>query len=129
MAEITHVRTGREIVCHEFPRDPREKDLSPVPGRADARCSMDTKTDVSLFSDNRLGRVKTHAHPHLLSIRPFMGDQRILSGEGRANCVLRASEGDEESVALRIDLPPARLLEDGPEDPLVLFEDAGVAFA
>jgi len=30
---------------------------------------------------------------------------------------------------LRIDLPPACLLEDGPEDPLVLFEDAGVPFA
>jgi hypothetical protein len=50
-----------------------------------------------------------------------------------ANAAAAASfarlKATKKASPLRIDLATARLLEDGPEDSLVLFEDAGVAFA
>jgi hypothetical protein len=46
--------------------------------------------------------------------------QVALGVDRRGDSVLRRPEGDEEGVALRVDLPPVVGGEGGPQDPLVL---------
>jgi hypothetical protein len=52
-----------------------------------------------------------------------------LSCLGGANRLGGGSEGDEEGVALGVDLVPARVLERRAQEPLLLLEQACIAIA
>jgi hypothetical protein len=58
-----------------------------------------------------------------------MGGKRPLTFERGSNRVFRAREDGEESIALRVDLAPGRVLERRAQKPLVFREHLAVLFA
>jgi len=53
---------------------------------------------------SRLAGVEAHANPNRSTVGPGLGGKRALRRNRRGDCVTRAWEGDEECVALRVDL-------------------------
>src|SRR5215211_692208 len=95
----------------------------------DARHSMHGETHVPLAGSGRLARVDAHAHPELDTLRPRVRSQPALAGDRRCDRVLCPPEGDEERIALAVDLVPAVLLERLAQDALVLSEGIRIALA
>lgn len=91
--------------------------------RSDPRRAMHVEPDVSLLRDERLAGVDSHTHLD----RPC--GKGCLSLLCRRDRVRGAREGDEERIALRVDLDPARLLESLAESPPMLAQQFGVAGA
>ena len=87
---------------------------------------MDGEPVVLVRGDRRLARVDPHAHARLDSVRPVVARERLLRGERGERSVLRASEGDEERVALRADAFAAGVLEDGAQHAVMLGEHVSV---
>ena len=78
---------------------------------------------------NRLARVHAHPDAKALALRPGVGLERALGGNGGRNGVPRTLEGVEERVALRVELAAAARAEGVADDPPVLGERLGVAVA
>ena len=78
----------------------RDEDLPTVPGRCDAGCSVDVRSDVALVGDVRCPGVDPHAHADR------SGRKHLLSFGSGGNCGRRCGERDEERVALRIHFDP-----------------------
>ena len=95
-------------------------------GRADSSGLVDADPDVALLADLRLARMQTHADEELDIVGPRMRRQIALRVGGRRDGVLRAAEGDEEGVALGVDLVSTMGRERRSQDPLVLCEHASV---
>jgi hypothetical protein len=129
LSEVQELDTGRKLFLDELTGGAREKDLTAVTGGADTGCTMDAEADVALPADGRLGCVDADADAYLLSMGPRVVRERALRQEGRGDGVLRAGEGDEERVALRVDLVTARSLEGGAKQALMLGQDAAVLVA
>jgi hypothetical protein len=73
--------------------------------------------------------VEAHPDPHLDPARPGVVTQRALRGDGAADGVAGAREGEEERIALRVDLRPAGVAEVLADEPPVLAGDLGVVVA
>jgi hypothetical protein len=71
----------------------------------------------------------THPYFDRHPFRPVVREQRVLRVHSAVHCVARAPEGDEEGVALRVDLVAVMRGERRPQDPLVLGEHLLVAVA
>ena len=98
-------------------------------GGANARRAVDAEADIALCADCWLASVNTHAHAEFCALGPAVLRKRALGFDGRGDRVLRAWKGDEEGVALRVDLTTAVLVECLPQNSLMLGERLGVAFA
>jgi hypothetical protein len=129
LSEVEQLNPRRKLFLDEFTCRAREEDLTAVAGRADTGRPMDAETDVALPADGRLGSVDADADPYLLSVGPGVARERALRGESSGDRVLRAGEGDEERVTLRVDLVAACFLEGGAEQALMLGQDVSVLVA
>src|SRR5205823_14911162 len=107
--EVDDRHSFRELVAEQGAGRLREQDLAPVPGGADPRRADDVEPEVALLTHGRLSCVEAHAHAHLGPVGPGMGGEGALSVNGARNGLLRASEGVEEGISLRVDLGPAVL--------------------
>ena len=89
-------------------------------GGRDARRAMDVDADVPLAGDDRLARVHADADADRARF------ERVATRGGGCHRVGRASEGDEERIALRVDLDARVPLEYVAECTPVLCEQIGV---
>ena len=71
------------------------------PGRAD-----DVEPQVALLAERRLARVQAHPHADRGVLGPRVLCVRALRLDGRRDRVASAGEGEEERVALGVDLGP-----------------------
>ena len=71
-----------------------------MPGRRDARCSVDVGSDVALVRDARRPGVDAHAYADRSRRK------HLLSFGGRGERGRRGGERDEEGVALRVHFDP-----------------------
>jgi hypothetical protein len=92
---------AERVVFDETSRRLGEDDLAPVCGRGDAGSAVDVHADVALVGDDRLAGVDADAHANRAG---FQGAARV--GGGR-DCVGGTREGNEEGIALRVDLDSA----------------------
>ena len=118
-AEVAQLDLAREqVVCGLG-----EQHLPPVPGRRDPGPTVDIDSNVALVSHDRLTCVQ--AHPH--ADRPLV--QRLLGVPCRCQRILRTCEGDEERVALGIDLDATVAAKRLPQKAPVFSERLRVAVA
>ena len=83
-----------------------DEDVASPSHRADAGGSHHVEPEVPLFADGRLARVESHPDPDALSVRPRVRRVRPLGLDRGRRRVARSREGEEEGVALRVDLDP-----------------------
>ena len=88
---------------------------------------MDREADVALPGSGRLARVDADPHPHLDAVRPLVVGERTLDRDRRSDGVRGAAEGDEERVALRVDLLAPMRGERLPQQPLLIGQQLPVA--
>ncbi len=117
VAEVAEVRFGVE----QLPRRLREENLPAVTGAHDPRRSVHVGTDVALVREDRLTGVDADPDSHGTSF------ERGLTVSSSGDRIGRPCECVEERVSLRVDLHPAVLREDRPQEPAVLREHIGVA--
>ena len=129
LAEVVEGDAGVQLGDDELARGAGDEHLAAVRGRADARGAMDVDADVVVGADLGLPGVHAHAHAQIHALGPGVDRQRTLSGHRRGDGVGRAREGDEEGVALGVDLDAAMLLERPAQRAMVLFEDVAVPLA
>ena len=86
----------------------REKDLPTLSGRADPGRSDDVQTEIPLLGDVRLARVQAHPNEDGGIVRPVVYGVRTLHRDGGGDGLARPREGEEERIALRVDLDPVR---------------------
>src|SRR5262249_47922647 len=98
----------------EVPRSLREKHLSAVADRRDPRGAVHIDADIALVDQERLTRMDAHPNAHRAS------PERRLALTRRSYSVARAGEGDEERVALRVNLNPVMTDERVAQHPPVL---------
>ena len=104
VAEIAHL----EAVADEVTRRLREYDLSTVRGRADTCTAREVDADVVPAGRQlRLARVDAHPHPDRLPLGPVVRREGELARRGAVERVTRTLEGEEERVALCVDLDAA----------------------
>ena len=90
---------------------------------------MDTQPDVAVTPDYRLASVEPHSHPHVHAVGPGLSRKSLLCRDGARDGILRARKGNEEGVALGIDLAAVELGEHPPEQAMVLLEHVRIAGA
>ena len=99
-----------EIACgsgQQLLRRRRQKHLAAVRRRADPGRLVNVEPEVHVLHQQGLPGVKSHPAAHRFRLRPRMTGERALAlGRGRRAGV-RLREGDEEGVALPVDLDPA----------------------
>src|SRR3954451_21740670 len=78
--------------------------LATVAGRHHARTLMDGEADVPAADRRRLSGVQADPHADLVVVRPVVPGECLLRRDRRLCSVLRRGEGDEEGVALSVDL-------------------------
>jgi hypothetical protein len=88
---------------------------------------MHVQTDIAFRRTLRLTSVQTHAHPHHHTFRPGMGSEGTLDSHCRRDGIGGASKGEEEGIALRVDLVAVELKECGAQEVPTLVQEAGVA--
>ena len=116
LAKITDIGLD-QVACR-----PREQHLPAVSGRRDARAQMHVGTDVTLRRD--VGSAGMNAHPHP---KPA-GSKLFLPGLGCRDRRWCSLEGNEEGVALRVDLDPAVRGKSFPQNAPMLGERLRVRF-
>jgi hypothetical protein len=94
LAEIPNLGIGLQ----QTPRRIREDDLPSVCRRRDPRRAMDVDADVALVGQLRLTGVDPHANADRAAA------ERLASGGCRRDRVGCSRQGDEEGVALGVDL-------------------------
>lgn len=107
----------------------RQQHLAAVADGADAVGPVHAHADVSLGPEVGLGGVKTHADLGSRSGRPGVRCERALHRDCGEDGILDAPEGDEERIALGIDLPSLVLGECRPQQLSVLAKHVGVPLA
>jgi hypothetical protein len=90
---------------------------------------MDAEPEIALRVDLRLAGVETHSHAHGCSVGPRMRVESSLRRDRGGDSVAGSFEGDEERVALGVDLPPLVRLASLPNQALVLLEYVRVSVA
>ena len=115
LSEVTEILSPGQI-----PRRLRDQHLPAVPRSRDPCRTVDVHAHVALVGSNRLTRVDSHSHPY----RPLT--QRALRVERSRGRVCRTGKGDEERVALGVDLDTIVGGERFSQDPAVLGEDVRI---
>ena len=113
----------------ERARRVREQHVAAVPRGAEPGGADDVEAEVPLAADRRLAGVQPHPHEDGAAVRPVVRGVGALHLDGRLDRVAGAREGEEERVALRVDLDAAALGERVAHQPAVVGEDAVVALA
>src|SRR5262245_50060065 len=111
LAQIAQADVRREVVLDKLAGRVREQHLSAMPGPADAGRTVDAETDVTALGGDGLARVDSHSHTELHSLGPPVPGERALRCDRRGDRIARAAEGDEERIALGVDLLTAVRLE------------------
>jgi len=92
------------LVLEQRLRRLRDEHLTTVASGADAGGAVDRQAGIAAVRYNRLAGVDPHPHLHLHPVRPAMRQDRKLPLDRSLHRVTRAREGNEERVALRVDL-------------------------
>jgi hypothetical protein len=87
------------------------------------------ESDVPLLADRGLACVHAHPHTNLAVLGPVVLGERALRRGGGGNRRFCAGKGDEERVALGVDLLSPGLVHCPPEDVPVLGQGVRVALA
>ncbi len=103
--------------------------MAALAGGAEPRRSHDVEPEIPLAADGRLARVQAHPHPDDRAVRPLVGGVGALRLDRGRDSVAGAGEGEEERVALRVDLDAPALAEPLAHQPAVVAEDALVPLA
>ena len=98
----------------------REEHLAAVRQCRHTGSAVDVDADVSLGGQRRCPGVQSHPDPDRAGL------ERLLPGLGGGDRAGRGREGDEERVALRVDLDAVVCGERFPKDAAVLCESLGV---
>ena len=107
-----------ELVVNQCGGRGRDEHLPAVPCSGDSGRPVDIRSDVALVRQERRAGVEPH---------PNWNRQRGLRVSRRFERARRGREGDEESIALRVDLDAAVPLESLAQDAPVLSKFIGVA--
>ena len=99
------------------------------PARAEPGGANDVEPRVALAADGRLAGVQAHADAHVDAARPLVRGVRALRLDRCRDRVAGARKGEEERVALGVDLDPAERREVLAHQPAVLVEQLAVAVA
>jgi hypothetical protein len=126
LAEVAEADSRQLVILEDGAGRLRKQYLPAVPRRRDPRRAMDAETVVALVADAGLARVHAHSHTTLHSVRPGMLGERALRRACGQRGVRGLAKGDEEGVALRVDLLSAVLFEGGAQDPAVLGQHLAV---
>ena len=94
LAEIDDLVLVREQVARRV----RQENLPTVAGGGDPGRTVHVHSDVALVRQQRLARVDAHPHGDAVLLK------KSLRVAGRGRRVARTAEGDEEGVALGVDL-------------------------
>ena len=116
LAEVANV----SVTGEELPGRLGDDDLSAMRGGRDSRGPVDVDPDVALVRRLWLTGVNSDTHADRAAL------ERVARVGGRRNCVRCASEGDEEGVALGVDLDACVRGERLSQDASVLGEEVGV---
>ena len=127
LTEIPERDVGRQLAGDQLARGARDEHLPAVSGRADPRRTVHVQSDVIILSDLRLAGVDAHPHAHVDALGPTLRGQRALRAHRGGDRVARPHEGDEERVALGVDLVTVVLVERRPQQALMLGQHLGVA--
>ena len=95
------------LVLEQHPRCVRDKHLATVCGGADARTSVDCEARVPAVCRRCLTGVDAHPDLDMRAVRPVTACKSTLSLDRGQHGLVHTREGDEESVALSIDLMAA----------------------
>ena len=122
LAEVADRNPRRELVLDELARRRREQHLPAVARGPDARGLVDAHADVALLTHSGLAGVQAHAHLDLYAFGPSVRMEVALRRHCGPDRVFPAWEGDEERVALRVDLVAPVSRRGLADDALVLGE-------
>jgi hypothetical protein len=90
---------------------------------------MHAEAEVALLGDRGLARVHAHADAQRRTCRPLVSVQRALGCGCGCNGVLGPLEGDEEGVALGVDLLASVLFEGRSQEPVMVGTRFAVTLA
>jgi len=96
---------------------------------ANACAPVDAHPYVSLAADEWLAGVDPHPYTNGDTVGPGLRSERALRRHGGGDRVTRAREGDEERVALRVDLVAVELFNRRAEQPVVRRQNLVVPVA
>ena len=96
-----------EIVLDAGRGSSGDEHLPAVPGGADARAAVDAEADVAAAAQRRLARVDSHAHPNRVPSGHACAGEPALAAIAADDRIARSRKGDEERVALGVDLVAA----------------------
>jgi hypothetical protein len=121
-AEVAERDVGERVVAEQGARGLRDEHL-PSHGRgSDSRRPVHAEPDVAVLAVRRLAGMDAHPDAQLSAVGPFVLRERSLAVDGCGYGVLGAPEGDEERIALRVDLVAPMGLERLTEESLVLCQ-------
>jgi hypothetical protein len=103
-SQVTQCHFFWQVVLDQAASGLRQQHLAAVRRIPDASRAVDRETDVALPGGGGLAAVDADPHPNLHTVRPGLGNQGLLDRDRRRNRVCGAAEGDEECVALGVDL-------------------------
>jgi hypothetical protein len=129
LAQIAQAHVLGQLVLDQFTRRVREQHLAAVSRSHDPGRAMNTKSDITPFTDRGLARMKSDPDAQLGPGRPLMRRERPLSRDCRRDRVAGPREGHEKGVALRVDLLSVRVLERLTKKPLMLLQYVPVTVA
>ena len=95
-------------------------------GGRDTSGLVNAEPDVAILADARLACVQTHPHSDLDPVGPGVRREITLRIDCRCDRILASLEGDEEGVALGVDLPAVVCRERSSQDALMLGEHVAV---
>src|SRR5919198_2823831 len=117
------------LVFDQRPGRLREEDLAAVAGVAYPRTADDAEAVIALVTDSGLARVDSDSDAHGGTRGPLLACDGALCCRGGRDGVLRASEGEEQRVALPVDQLAAGLFERGPEQTVMCRQHRFVALS
>jgi hypothetical protein len=98
-----------------------------MPSCADPGRAVDAESDVPFARCGGLSRVDAHPHAKLRAVRPGVLGKPALTRDRRSDSILRAPEGDEERVTLRVDFVASVFSKGRSQNGLMIHERHAVA--
>ena len=103
--------------------------MAAASGRAEPRRPHDVEPQVALAAERRLAGVEAHPDADVDAVGPLLRCVRALRFDGCGDRIAGARKGEEERVALRVDLDAAVLCEALAHQPPVRRQDIVEALA
>ena len=129
LAEVANGHVIRQLILDEVAGRARQQHLSAVASRTDAGRAVNRKANQARLRGRGLAGVQPHAHAKHQSVWPRMRSKCPLGGDYRPDRIFRTTEGDEEGIALAVQLLTAPLPKRGPQQPVVIGKQRPVAAA